>query len=81
VGDEFERQGANHQFEFSPAQWLIQLPQGMEVFSEHLCSQKAGGKRSTSPFLSGSVVWSPMSSGFQIFPDEVVHERVGAVVA
>jgi hypothetical protein len=38
-------------------------------------------KRPTNPFLSGSVVWSPVSSGFQISPDEVVHERVGAVVA
>ena len=38
-------------------------------------------KRPTNPFLSGSVVWSPVSSGFQIPPDEVVHERVGAVVA
>jgi hypothetical protein len=39
------------------------------------------GKRPTNPFLSGSVVWSPVSSGFQISTDEVVHERVGAVVA
>jgi hypothetical protein len=39
------------------------------------------GKRPTNPILSGSVVWSPVSSGFQISPDEVVHERVGAVVA
>ena len=38
-------------------------------------------KRPTNPFLSGSVVWSPVSSGFQIPPDEVFHERVGAVVA
>jgi hypothetical protein len=38
-------------------------------------------KRPTNPFLSGSVVWSPVSSGFQISHDEVVHERVGAVVA
>jgi hypothetical protein len=39
------------------------------------------GKRPTNPFLSGSVVWSPVSSGFPIPPDEVVHERVGAGVA
>ncbi len=38
-------------------------------------------KRPTNPFLSGSVVWSPVSSGFQIPHDEVVHERLGAVVA
>ncbi len=38
-------------------------------------------KRPTNPFLSGFVVWSPVSSGFLISPDEVVHERVGAVVA
>ena len=38
-------------------------------------------KRPTNPFLSGSVVWSPVSSGFKIPPDEVVHERVGAGVA
>jgi len=31
-------------------------------------------KRPTNPFLSGSVVWSPVSSGFQISPDEAVHE-------
>jgi hypothetical protein len=39
------------------------------------------GKRPTNPFLSGSVVWIPVSSGFPIPPDEVVHEQVGAVVA
>jgi hypothetical protein len=38
-------------------------------------------KRPTNPFLSESVVWSPVSSGFPIPPDEVVHERVEAVVA
>jgi hypothetical protein len=38
-------------------------------------------ERPTIPFLSGSVVCSPVSSGFQISPDEVVHERVGAGVA
>jgi hypothetical protein len=41
----------------------------------------AAGKRPTNPFLSGSVVWIPVSSGFPIPPDEVVHEQVGAVVA
>jgi hypothetical protein len=39
------------------------------------------GKRLTNPFLSGSGVWSPVSSGFRIPPDEVVHERAGAVLA
>jgi hypothetical protein len=38
-------------------------------------------KRPTNPFLSASVVWSLVSSGFKISPDEVVHERVGAIVA
>jgi hypothetical protein len=45
------------------------------------CFHRHLRKRPTNPFLSGSVVWSPVSSGFQISPDEVVHERVGAVVA
>jgi hypothetical protein len=39
------------------------------------------GQRPTNPFLPGSVAWNPVSSGFQMSPDEVVHERVGAVVA
>jgi len=39
------------------------------------------GKRPTNPFSSGSVVWSPVSAGFPILPDEVVHEQIGAVVA
>jgi hypothetical protein len=43
--------------------------------------EQAVRKRPTNPFLSGSVVWSPVSSGCQISPDEVFHERVGAVVA
>jgi hypothetical protein len=49
--------------------------------SEADSTSKMVGKRPTNPFLSGSVVWSPVSSGFQISPDEAVHERVGAGVA
>lgn len=37
--------------------------------------------RPTNPFLSGSSVWSLVSSGFPNSPDEVVLERLGAVVA
>jgi hypothetical protein len=50
---------------------------GKEV---ELAGKHHNRKRPTNPFLSGSVVWSPVSSGFQISPDEVVHERVGSVV-
>jgi hypothetical protein len=38
-------------------------------------------KRPTNPFSSGSVACNPVFSGFQILPDEVVHEQVGAAVA
>jgi DNA-binding CsgD family transcriptional regulator len=48
-----------------------------DIASELNCTRK----RPKNPFLSGSVVWSPVPSGFQISPDEVFNERVGAVVA
>jgi hypothetical protein len=38
-------------------------------------------ERPANPFLSASVAWSLVSSGFQMPPEKVVHEQTGVVGA